>query len=139
MATNISPFPTLAEILHPHHETTVPGHLSVSPFAFHNRLGAARVCMPTIVSFPKSHAYRPKANGKPGEEQLWNKLLRRWEEPYLAEKVQMLGYRVGETASGLATPTQRVVRLGQAMDGNTMRWMGAFMLTAVFWSSLLDT
>ena len=86
--------------------------------------------MPTIVSFPKSHAYKPKANGKPGEGKLWNKLHRRWEEPYLAEKEQMLGYRVGETAGGLATPTQRDVRLGQAMDGNTMRWMGAFMLAA---------
>ena len=111
MPTSISPCPSLTDILHPHHETTVPGHLPVYPFALHNRLGVARVCMPTIVSFPQSHAYRPKSSGKPGEGRLWNELLRRWEEPYLAEKEQMLVYRVGETVGVLATPTQRAVRL----------------------------
>ena len=28
---------------------------------------------------------------------------------------------------GLATIKQRVTRLGQAMDGNTMRWLGVFL------------
>ena len=130
MPKDITPFPTLDTILHPDHDTHIPGHLPTALFAMHNRIGIARVCMPTIVSFPKSHAYRPKANGQPGEGQIWNKILRKWEEPSLSEKEQLLGYRVGETAGGLANPSQRAVRLGQAMDGNTMRWMRAFLLEA---------
>ena len=42
----------------------------------------------------------------------------------------MLGYRIDDSMGGLATDLERAERLGQAMDGNTLRWMGAF-LTAV--------
>ena len=38
-----------------------------------------------------------------------------------------MGYPVGIIAGGLATPAQRSSRLGQALDGNTLRWMGAFL------------
>ena len=39
----------------------------------------------------------------------------------------MMGYKVGSTHGGLATIQERTKRLGQAMDGNTMRWLGAFL------------
>ena len=38
-----------------------------------------------------------------------------------------MGYKVGSTDGGLATIQQRTHRLGQAMEGNTMRWLGAFL------------
>ena len=86
-----------------------------------------RVCLPTIVAFPKSHAFRQHANGTPGEGQLWNTISKCWEEPTLEEKEQLMGYKVGSTDGGLATIPQRTKRLGQAMEGNTMRWLGAFL------------
>ena len=48
----------------------------------------------------------------------------------MREKEQLMGYRVDDTMGGLATEKQRAERLGQAMDGNTSRWMGAFLLAA---------
>ena len=38
-----------------------------------------------------------------------------------------MGYAIGDTAGGHATVQQRATRLGQAMDGNTMRWLSAFL------------
>ena len=59
--------------------------------------------MPTVVTFRNNHAYQAKANDEPSEGQLWNKNTCKWEEPSLAVKEQLLGYRVGDTIGGLAT------------------------------------
>ena len=96
-------------------------------FAKHNKVGHARMVMPTIVSFRKSHAFRMHENGKPGEGMLWNKHTKRFEEPTIEEKEQLLGFNVGDTKGGLATPIQRSERIGRAMDANTMKWLGAFL------------
>ena len=127
MPKDIRPTPSLKQILHDFHVPTKPSHNPRHPFAQHNKVGKQRICLPTIVSFPKSHAFREQANGKPGQGQLWNKLEKCWEEPSLEEKEQLMGYKVGATMGGLATRQQRLTRLGQAMDGNTMRWLGAFL------------
>ena len=124
---DILPNPTLKQILSEFHVPTIPSHNSRPPFAKHNVLGKPRVCMPTIVSFPKSFAYRLQANNKPGEGQLWNTQTKCWEEPNIEEREQMMGYTVGSTSGGMATDIQRVIRIGRAMDGNTMRWLGAFL------------
>ena len=127
---DILPNPPLETILHADHRTTLPAHHPTYPFVPHNKVGHPRVCMPTIVSYPGSHAYRPRANNKPGEGQLWNKRLRKWEEPFLEEKELLMGYNVDSTMGGLATRAERSSRLGQAMDGNTIRWFGAFLYAA---------
>ena len=41
-----------------------------------------------------------------------------------------MGYKVDSTMGGLATLAERAKRLGQAMDGNTIRWFGAFLYAA---------
>ena len=97
------------------------------PFVTHNKMNQDRICMPTIVSYPNSHAYKKQASGKLGEGRLWNILTKCWEEPTLEEKEQLMGYAMGETCGGHDTVKQRASRLGQAMDGNTMRWLGAFL------------
>ena len=124
---DVRPLIDLNDILHSDHTCTMPSRSSLYPFAQHNEVGKPRVCMPTIVSFPKSHAYRLQANGKPGEGQLWNKHKRCFEEPTIEEKEQFMGYPIGFTMGGQATPQERSKRLGQAMDGNTIRWFGAFL------------
>ena len=81
--------------------------------------------MPTLVSYLNSHAYQQRENGKPGEGQLWNRKTKKWEEPTINEREQMMGYAIDATKAHV-TILQRTMRLGQAMDANTMRWFGAF-------------
>ena len=69
-------------------------------------------------------------NGTPGEGQLWDQVDHNWIEPTLKEKEQLMGYRVDDTRGGLATESERAARLGQAMDGNTLKWMGAYLSAA---------
>ena len=121
------PQPSLQQILHVDHESPMPNKTSISPFVRHNKLGEKRICMPTIVNYPGSHAYRMQENGKPGEGQLWNKAMRRRDEPSLKEREQLMGYEPDATKTAHVTVQQRAQRLGQAMDGNTMRWLGAFL------------
>ena len=83
--------------------------------------------MPTIVSYMESNAFRRKDNGAPGEGQLFNIATKIWEEPDAEEKELLLGYQRGETATLGITEDQRAIRLGRALDGNTMRWLGAFL------------
>ena len=53
--------------------------------------------------------------------------MRRWDEPSLKEREQLMGYEPDATKSAHVTIQQRAQRLGQAMDGNTMRWLGAYL------------
>ena len=76
--------------------------------------------MPTIVSYPRRHAYRMQENGKPSEGQLWNEKMRRWDGPSLKEREELLGYKIDATMAGHVTIQQRAQRPGQAMDGNTI-------------------
>ena len=73
---NIRPTIKLQDILHADHVSPTPTKTSIHPFVDHNKKGKARICMPTVVSYPRSHAYRMQENGKPGEGQLWNKSMR---------------------------------------------------------------
>ena len=116
--TDILPNPLSKQILHEHHVPTIPTRTSMLPFAQRYEVGKNRVCMPTIVSYPKSHAFQQHANGEAGDGQHWNTQTKCWEEPTLEEREPLMGYKVGSTDIGLATPTQRMKRLGQAMDGN---------------------
>ena len=76
--------------------------------------------MPTIVSYLESNAFQAKDNGAPGEGQVLNIVTTTWEEPDTEEKEQLQGYQRGETAAPRITEDQRAIRLGRALDGNTM-------------------
>lgn len=117
----------LIELLPPYHEPSIRGHTDQRPFAPHNYRGGERICMPTMVSFLHSNAYRPKPDGSPGEGQVNNCIYERSEEPTIGEKEQLLGYQEGDTAAEGVTEAQRAVRLGRALDGHIMRWFGAFL------------
>lgn len=50
-----------------------------------------------------------------------------WEEPNVTGKEPLMGYVAGETETPGVTEEQRAIRLGRAMDGHTMRWLGALL------------
>ena len=39
----------------------------------------------------------------------------------------LLGYAAGDTAVPGVTENERAIRLGRALEGNTMRWLGAYL------------
>ena len=116
---DILPCPPLKQILNADRESGWPTKYARPPFVTHNKVGKARVVMPTIVSFSKSHAFRMQENGRPGEGQLWN--TKCFEEPTLEETEQLMAFQVGDTIGGLATRYQRSTRLRQGMDANTIK------------------
>ena len=83
--------------------------------------------MPTIVSYLLSHAFRPKENGTPGEGQVFNMMSNNWEEPDAEEKEMLLGFNRGDTAAIGVSDEERSIRIGRALDANTMRWLGAIL------------
>ena len=48
--------------------------------------------MPTIVSYLKINAFRPKDSEEPGEGMDFNTLTRVWGEPNIMEKERLMGY-----------------------------------------------
>ena len=83
--------------------------------------------MPTVVSYLHSNAFRPKENGNLGEGEVFNTVNLEWEEPDTEEKEGLLGFGAGDTAAPGVTEADRAIRLGRALEGHTMRWLGAFL------------
>ena len=86
--------------------------------------------MPTVVSYIKSNAYRPKFDGEPGEGEVFNLAREEWEEPDCREKEQMMGYMANETECPHASETERAMRLGRALDANVILHLGAMLVAA---------
>ena len=85
------------------------------------------MCMPTVVSYLLSNAFGTKVNGAPSERQLFNTRTDEWEEPDAEEKGLLLGHRNGDTGVIRVSDEDRSIRLGRALDGHTMRWLGAIL------------
>ena len=115
----------LSSILKAHHIPTTPGHTDRFPYASVNVQGGTRHCMPTVVSYLHSRAFRVKDSGAPGEGQVFNTINNEWEEPDAEEKELLLGYNAGDTAAPGVSEEDRAIRLGRALEGNTMRYLGA--------------
>ena len=127
LPTGLKPNPNLSQILSHHHTPSIPSHRDRFPFLAHNRIGEQRLCMPTLVSFLRCNAFRAKIDGSPREGQVYNSLAGVWEEPDVEEKEALMGYTKGTTTTNNITENQRSIRLGRALDGTTMRWLGAFI------------
>ena len=123
----LTPSPPLCSILKAHHIPTRPGHNDRFPYATQNQQGGARLCMPTVISYLGSRAFKPKQNGNPGEGQVFNKESNLWEEPDAEEKELLMGYTDGDTVAEGVSEADRAIRLGRAPEGNTMRWLGAYL------------
>ena len=67
--------------------------------------------MPTVVSYLRSNAFRPKENGNPGEGEIFNTISLEWEELDVEEKEMLLGYAAGDTTTAGVTADQVQIRL----------------------------
>ena len=109
LPTLLTPSPSLDTILRPYHVPTKLGHTDRLPFALHNQMGWERICMPTVVSYLRSNAFRAKDNGTPGEGEVYNIHTNTWEEPDTWEKEQLLGFLPGDTcASGVTRAIEKM-------------------------------
>ena len=75
----------------------------------------------------RSNAFKSKANGKLGEGEVYNTITKAWEEPDVEQKGHLLGFQCGDTTTLSVTVDPRAVRLRRVLNGNTMRWLGAFL------------
>ena len=114
-----APHRYVVDILDSHHEMTGVIRTNGPPFYPVNRGGGVE-CLPTLVSFPGSRAFR---TGKPGELQLcgasWHDASG-FEEPSPDERERCLGYSTGSTRAPGLTEAVRHRLLGQCMDQGTV-------------------
>ena len=59
--------------------------------------------------------------------QVFNMVSNKWEEPDAEEKEMLLGFNRGDTAAMGVSDEDRSIRIGRALDANTMRWLGAIL------------
>ena len=69
LLTGLKPKPNLSQTRSHHYTPSLPRHQDRFPFAAHNKIGETRLCMPTLVSFLRSSAFRSKSDGSPREGQ----------------------------------------------------------------------
>ena len=68
----MTPSPPLSSLLKAHHIPTKLGHTDLRPFATHNNQGGIILCMPMVVSYLHSNAFRSRDNGNLGEGEVYD-------------------------------------------------------------------
>ncbi len=92
-------------------------HEDSAPLALVNKVGLPRLALPTLMSYPRSFAFR---DGGPGL--VVDTSTQRLEEPCADERERAMGFLTGTTSGPGVTESQRRHILGQAMDLNAMVW-----------------
>ena len=95
------------------------------PLAIINHVGMPRFAFPTLMSYPRSFAFR---NGGPGL--VFDNTSMRLEEPCANERERAMGFPTGITCGPGLTESQRRHCLGQAMDLTSMVWFLGVCLAA---------
>ena len=81
------------DILDAGRKSQAVGRDDLPPLAVVNQVGFPRAALPTLVSFPASHAYR---QGGPGL--VWDERLQQLVEPNADERERAMGFPTGTTA-----------------------------------------
>ena len=95
------------------------------PLAMVNIVGHPRLALPTLMSYPRSFAFR---DGGPGL--VFDTSTQRLEEPCADERERAMGFPTGTTSGPGLTEMQRRQVLGQAMDLTSMVWFLGVCLAA---------
>ena len=83
--------------------------------------------MPTMVSYLHNNAFYLENYGQPGKGEVFNIIADIWDEHDAKEKECLRGLHRGDNAAPGITQAQRAIQLGQALDGTTMRCLGAYL------------
>ncbi|PTQ27347.1 hypothetical protein MARPO_0204s0011, partial [Marchantia polymorpha] len=81
-------------------------------------VGQPQMALPTLVSYPASHAY---CDGGPGL--LWDSTLHQLVEPNADERERAMGFLTGVTAASSVSEASRRQVLDQAMNLNCLTWI----------------
>ena len=87
--------------------------LPMAEFSYNNSKYSAT----TLTPFYANYGFHPKISP----------LTDQWEEPDVREKELLLGFQADDTAAPGVTTDARAIKIGRALDANTMRWLGAFL------------
>ena len=114
-AAQAAPLTSLADILDVAHEAPIAASSDKHPQVLCNQQGKPVRCLPTLMSFPGSRAFRPGRNGC-----LRNIETGAWEEPTAEERERCMGLATGVTALPGYTQRQRCEMLGASIDLNAL-------------------
>ncbi|KAG6558052.1 hypothetical protein Mapa_000232 [Marchantia paleacea] len=89
-----------------------------SPMAVVNLVGQPRAALPTLLSYPASHAYK-----EGGPRLAWDSHLQRLVEPNAEERKRAMGFCTSTKAVPTLSEASRRQVLGQAMDLNCLTWI----------------
>ncbi|OAE31993.1 hypothetical protein AXG93_2772s1010 [Marchantia polymorpha subsp. ruderalis] len=89
-----------------------------SLMALVNRVGQPKMALPTLCSYPASHAYRDD-----GPRLLWNSAVHQLVEPNADERERAREFMTNVTATSSILEASRRQVLGQAMDMNCLTWI----------------
>ena len=106
------------DILDDHRVSTEVSKDDEPPLAVVNRVGFPRGAFPTLMSYPRSFAFRTRGPGM-----VWDSTSQSYEEPSANERERAMGFLTGTTAAPDLSEGQRRFLLGQAIDLNTLVWV----------------
>jgi site-specific DNA-cytosine methylase len=97
----------------------------------HNAIGKVRSVLPTLMSYRRSHAFRP---GRAGS--IYVETQGAFMEPLAVERELAMGYEPGTTAAPKVDEGERCAALGQAMDMNAL--YSIFHIAFELWTNKLS-
>lgn len=109
---------TVDNILDVGRKSQAAGRDDLPPLAVVNRIGLPRATLPTLLSFPGSHAYCP---GGPGL--VWDEESQQLVEPNANERECAMRFSTGTIAIPEFSKATRRQLLGQVMDLNCLTWV----------------
>ncbi|CAM6104272.1 unnamed protein product [Calypogeia fissa] len=114
---------TVDSILDAGRRSQAVGRDDAPPLAVVNKIGFPRAALPTLLSFPGSHAYRSG-----GSNLVWDERLQQLVEPNVDEQERAMGFVTGTTTVPEFSEATRRQLLGQVMDLNCLTWVVALGL-----------
>lgn len=121
--TRLNPHAVLTDVLEPRRQPR-PIHATEVYLSFQvNQPWHPRVALPTLVSYPNSHAFRREGPGL-----VLDQFTQQWVEPTAVEREQAMGFLPTATAAPKVLESKQCIALGKAMDMHAVTWLVSICL-----------
>ena len=111
----------VSDIMEPGRYVSDVARTDQTPFFTANVKGELRSCLPTLVAYPMSRAFRDEGAGCVYDTNPGIHPEKRWTEPNPSERELALGCRKGTTAAPGVTLAERHTITGNCMDQRALR------------------